>query len=78
MIQYDIQKLVSDRQAPMKALQAGFEEIRVAEAEKRAKAEAEEMALLPPRELTPEEQIQLLTKAVDELTIKLDGKGKGE
>jgi hypothetical protein len=75
-MKYDIQKLIFDKQASMKDLQTGFEEIRVAEAEKRAKVEAEALAKLPPKELTPEEQIQLLTKAVAELTIKLDGKGE--
>ncbi len=73
-MKYDIQKLVSDRQSPMKELQAGFEEIRLAEA--RAKAQAEALESQPAKELTPEEQIQLLIKAVAELTIKLDGKGE--
>jgi hypothetical protein len=75
-MEYDIQKLIEDKNAPMKDLQAGFEEIRKADAEAKAKKEAEELAKLPPKPLTPEQHIELLTKAVAELTIKLDGKGE--
>ncbi|MDF2039865.1 hypothetical protein P2R12_23265 [Cytobacillus oceanisediminis] len=73
----DIQKLIEERQEPLKNIASFYEEQRKAEAEARAKAEAEELAKLPPKPLTPEErqekQLAELTKAVAELTNKLKG-----
>lgn len=45
------------------------------QAEKEAR-ESEEAGAGKPEAITPEQQIELLTKAVAELTIKLDGMGK--
>ncbi|MGD6815498.1 hypothetical protein ACQCVE_00290 [Metabacillus sp. 113a] len=75
-VRIDIQKLIEERQQPLKDLSIGFAEIRQAEEEARKKAEAEELALLPPKQLSVEEQIKLLTKAVAELTINLERKGE--
>lgn len=67
----DIQKLIEERQEPLKNISAFYEEQRNAEEE--APAKAEELAKLPPKQFTPEEQLAELTKAVAELTNKLKG-----
>ncbi|QGQ47249.1 hypothetical protein [Metabacillus sediminilitoris] len=75
-IKYNFQKLYEERQQPMKDLQAGFEEIRKAEEEAKRQKEMEEAAKLPPEPLTTDEQLQLLSKAVADLAVKLNGKGE--
>lgn len=71
----DVLKRIEERAEPLKNISAYYEEARKQEIEARLKAEAEELAKLPPKPLTADEQIQLLTKAVAELTLKLDAKG---
>ncbi|WP_368298546.1 hypothetical protein [Cytobacillus firmus] len=69
----DIQKLIEERQEPLKNISSYYDEARKQAEEARAKAEAEELAKLPPKPLTSEEQLAELTKAVAELTNKLKG-----
>lgn len=77
--QIDFQKILKEREEPLRNISAFYQEQRKLEAEARAKAEAEELASLPPKPLSTDDHIQLLTKAVAELTLKLNEvKGKGE
>jgi hypothetical protein len=76
IMQYDIQKLIEERKEGMKYLSEGFDEIRKAETEAKTKKEAEELAKLPAKPLSTEQQIELLTKSIAELTIKFEGKGE--
>lgn len=71
----DILKRLEERQRPIKNISAYYEEARKQEEEARKKAEGEELAKLPPKTLTTDEQIQQLTKAVVQLTLKLEEKG---
>lgn len=73
--QIDFKKVIEKREEALKNISAYYDEARKQEAEAYAKVEAEQLAKLPPKPLTTDEQIQLLTKAVAELTNKLDGKG---
>lgn len=71
-----IQKRIEERAEPLKNISAYYDEVRKLEEEARAKAEAEEMANMPPVALTPEQHIAKLTEAVLKLTKQLEGKGE--
>jgi hypothetical protein len=76
----DLQKVIEERQKPLKDISAGYEELRKAkEAEAKKKAEQEKVQkidLTNGENMTTEQKLELLTKAVAELTLKLEEKGK--
>jgi hypothetical protein len=73
----DLQKVIEERQKPLKNISAGYEEIRkVKEAKKKAEQEkVQKIDLTNGENMTTEQKLELLTKAVAELTIKLEEKG---
>lgn len=71
-----IQKRIEERAESLKSISSYYDEARKEEEEKRKQAEAEEIANAPAKPFTTDEQIQMLTKAVAELTTKLDAKGE--
>lgn len=73
--QIDFQKVLEKREEPLKNISAYYDEQRKLEAEAIKKAESDELAKLPPKPLTTDEQIQALTEAVASLTKQLNEKG---
>lgn len=70
----EIAKRVKERQEPLNNISAYYDEARKIEEDARAEAEALDIASQPPKALTTDEHIQLLTKTLAELTAKMGEK----
>jgi predicted Zn-dependent protease len=71
----DLQKVIEERQKPLKNISAGYEEIRKVKEAKKKEEKVQKIDLTNGENMTTEQKLELLTKAVAELTIKLEEKG---
>ena len=67
----EIAKRIKERQEPLNSISAYYDEARKVEADAIAKAEEYARSSQPAKAMTTDEQIQLLTKTVAELTAKM-------